>query len=214
MIGRLRGILVEKRPPELLVDVNGVFYEVQVPMTSIYRLPDVNNEITLHTHFAVNETAQQLFGFAGKRDRELFRVLIRVNGVGPKLGLAILSGMEADDIVRFVRDGNPEALVKVPGVGKKTAERLIIELRDRLKDWQSGDLPGSQPLRSANGSVVAVNESAFNERSLVAEAESALIALGYKPAHAVQVVMATQKEHQLERCEDLIRMALRSLAAV
>lgn len=210
MIGRLRGLLVEKRPPDLLVDVNGVFYELQVPMTSIYRLPDVDHEITLHTHFAVNETAQQLFGFADKRDRELFRALIRVNGVGPKLGLAILSGMEADDIVRFVRDDNPGALVKVPGVGKKTAERLIIELRDRLKDWQHRGAPTIGQVVAGNN-----NDSApFNDRSVLAEAESALIALGYKPAQAAQVVMATQKEHQLERCEDLIRLALRSLATV
>lgn len=210
MIGRLRGLLVEKRPPDLLVDVNGVFYEVQVPMTSIYRLPDVESEITLHTHFAVNETAQQLFGFADKRDRELFRALIRVNGVGPKLGLAILSGMEADDIVRFVRDDNPGALVKVPGVGKKTAERLIIELRDRLKDWQHSGVPVTGKQFEAESSEPAP----FNDRSVLAEAESALIALGYKPAQAAQVVMSTQKEHQLERCEDLIRLALRSLAAV
>src|SRR5690606_42137763 len=96
MLGRLRGILAERRPPELLVDVNGVYYEVQVPMTSIYRLPEVGSELTLHTHFSVSENLQQLFGFADKRDRELFRTLIKVSGVGPKLGLSILSGMEAD----------------------------------------------------------------------------------------------------------------------
>jgi Holliday junction DNA helicase RuvA len=210
LIGRLRGILVEKRPPDLLVDVNGVFYEVLVPMTSIYRLPDVDSEVTLHTHFAISETAQQLFGFADKRDRELFRTLIRVNGVGPKMGLAILSGMEADDIVRCVRDDDSGALVKVPGVGKKTAERLIIELRDRLKAWQHQGLP---PAGKPAGSK-STDAMPAADRSVVAEAESALIALGYKPAEAARVVMATQKEHQLERCEDLIRMALRSLAAV
>lgn len=210
MIGRLRGTLVEKRPPELLVDVNGIFYEVQVPMTSIYRLPDVDSEVLLHTHFAVNETAQQLFGFADRRDRELFRTLIRVNGVGPKLGLAILSGMEADDIVRCVRDDNPAALVKIPGVGKKTAERLIVELQDRFKDWQhSGAAPASKMSGPQTAELVP-----GDDRSIIAEAESALIALGYKPAEAARVIMTTQKQHQLERCEDLIRMALRSLAAV
>lgn len=208
MIGRLRGILVEKRPPDLLVDVNGVFYEVQVPMTSIYRLPDVDNEILLHTHFAISETAQQLFGFADKRDRELFRTLIRVNGVGPKMGLAILSGMEADDIVRCVRDDDSAALVKVPGVGKKTAERLIIELRDRLKAWEHQGLPAA----GKSDGPRAADSTPMQTQSVVAEAESALIALGYKPAEAARVVMTTQKEHQLERCEDLIRMALRSLA--
>lgn len=205
MIGRLRGILAEKHPPELLVDVNGVYYEVQVPMTSIYRLPDVGNELILHTHFAVSENLHQLFGFADKRDRELFRTLIKVSGIGPKLGLAILSGMEADDIVRHVRDANSAALVKVPGIGKKTAERLIVELKDRLKGWQLS--AGAAGVPGAAASVGSGDENA-----VLAEAESALIALGYKPAQAAQVVMATQKEHQLERSEDLIRMALRSLA--
>lgn len=206
MIGRLRGILVEKRPPDLLVDVNGVFYEVMVPMTSIYRLPDVNSEVVLHTHFAVNETAQQLFGFAEKRDRELFRTLIKVNSVGPKLALSILSGMEADDIVHFVREGNPNALVKVPGVGKKTAERLIIELRDRLKEW---DLPAGQ----TRGKTTTAAPAKSNDNAILVEAESALIALGYKPTQATQVVMSVFKANPVERSEDLIRLALRSLAS-
>lgn len=209
MIGRLRGILVEKRPPELLVDVNGVYYEVQVPMTSIYHLPDTNNEVVLHTHFVVQETAQQLFGFYDKKDRELFRTLIKVNGVGPKLGLAILSGMEASDIVRYVHAGDANALVKVPGVGKKTAERLVIELRDRLKDWHF-------PATTTNDGK-AVTDSGepvtISENALIAEAESALIALGYKPVQATKVVMAIQKEHQTARSEDLIRLALRSMVS-
>lgn len=209
MIGRLRGILAEKHPPELLVDVNGVYYEVQVPMTSIYRLPEVGSELTLHTHFSVSENLQQLFGFADKRDRELFRTLIKVSGVGPKLGLSILSGMEADDIVRHVQDENTSALVKVPGIGKKTAERLVVELRDRLKTWQLDQRDG-MPSVSHLGADSKDLET--DERHIIAEAESALIALGYKPAQAAQVVMATQKEHQLDRSEDLIRMALRSLA--
>lgn len=208
MIGRLRGILAEKHPPELLVDVNGVYYEVQVPMTSIYRLPDVGSEVVLHTHFAVSENLQQLFGFADKSDRELFRTLIKVSGVGPKLALSILSGMEADDIVRHVRDENTAALVKVPGIGKKTADRLVVELRDRLKSWQL-DQADSMAAPDAGPEQEALSK---DERYIIAEAESALIALGYKPAQAAQVVMATQREHQLERSEDLIRMALRSLA--
>jgi len=208
MIGRLRGILVEKRPPEILVDVNGVYYEVQVPMTSIYNLPDINNEVVLHTHFVVQETAQQLFGFYDKKDRELFRTLIKVNGVGPKLGLAILSGMEASDIVRYVHAGDTDALVKVPGVGKKTAERLVIELRDRLKDW---DFP-SPSSKHGKAETDSGEPGAISENALIAEAESALIALGYKPVQATKVVMAVQKEHQTERSEDLIRFALRSMA--
>ncbi len=206
MIGRLRGILVEKQPPDLLIDVGGVFYEVHAPMTSIYRLPDAGNEVILHTHFAVQETSQQLYGFFDKQDRELFRALIKVNGVGPKLGLAILSGMESSDIVRHVRDDNSAALVKVPGVGKKTAERLVIDLRDRLKSWEV-----SETLSESTSEIL--ESPAKGNDSIVAEAESALIALGYKPTQALQIVVAVQKQHQVERSEELIRLALRSLAS-
>ncbi|GAB1258998.1 Holliday junction branch migration protein RuvA [Aurantivibrio plasticivorans] len=208
MIGRLRGILVEKQSPELLIDVGGVHYEVLAPMTSIYQLPELNAEVTLHTHLSVSETAQQLYGFYDKRDRELFRTLIKVNGVGPKLGLAILSGMDTNDIVSCVKDNNLAALVKVPGVGKKTAERLLIELRDRLKDWQTTS-SGVMPENTLNDDQPTSDVAS----DIVAEAESALIALGYKPAQALQVVVATQKEHQAERSEELIRLALRSLAS-
>lgn len=210
MIGRLRGTLVEKQPPLLLIDVNGVFYEVLVPMTSLYRLPEPGHEVTLHTHFVVQETAQQLYGFYEKQDRELFRTLIKVNGVGPKMGLAILSGMEAGDIVRQVMDDNAGALVKVPGVGKKTAERLVIELRDRLADWQ-WTLPG----RDGTAVVGTHPQQPVAEptQDIAAEAESALIALGYKPAQAAQLIIATQKQHRVERSEELIRLALKSMAS-
>ncbi|MGI1678897.1 MAG: Holliday junction branch migration protein RuvA [Cellvibrionaceae bacterium] len=211
MIGRLRGILTEKHPPDLLIDVGGVFYEVHAPMTSIYRLPDTGNEVVVHIHLAVSETSQQLYGFSDKQDRELFRALIKVNGVGPKLGLAILSGMESSDIVRHVRDDNSAALVKVPGVGKKTAERLIIEMRDRLKAW---DVDGAE---NSDGSIKQeMGDDLISIRSktdIVTEAESALIALGYKPAQAMQLVSAAQKEHQVEKSEELIRLALRSVAS-
>jgi Holliday junction DNA helicase RuvA len=203
MIGRLRGILIEKQAPDILVDVQGVCYEVRLPMTSIYHLPDVGMEVILHTHLSVSETAQQLFGFVQQRDRLMFRELIKVNGVGPKMALAILSGMEADVIVRNVMDDNAKALVNVPGVGKKTAERLVIDLRDRLKTWQTA--PGST-------ATAAHSVARSNGDDVVAEAESALIALGYKPTQALQIVIAVQKEHQVDRSEELIRLALRSLA--
>ena len=203
MIGRLRGTLVEKQAPDILLDVQGVCYEVRLPMTSIYDLPDIGDEVILHTHLSVSETAQQLFGFVQQRDRALFRELIKVNGVGPKMALAILSGMEADDIVRNVMDNNAKALVNVPGVGKKTAERLVIDLRDRLKAWQS----------SSSSPTPATGKPAPVSHDIVAEAESALIALGYKPTQALQVVVAVKQEHQVERSEDLIRLALRSLAS-
>jgi Holliday junction DNA helicase RuvA len=133
MIGRLRGILVEKISPEILIECAGVGYEVTMPMTSIYALPELEQQATVYTHFVVREDAQLLYGFANKVERKLFRLLIKVNGVGPKLALAILSNMSADQFVSCVRHDDVNAIVKIPGVGKKTAERLLIEMRDRLK---------------------------------------------------------------------------------
>lgn len=201
MIGRLKGTLLEKQPPELLIDVHGVGYEVMAPMSTFYQLPAIGVEAVLHIHFSVSENAQQLFGFYDKDDRALFRQLIKVNGVGPKMALGIMSGMESDDFVRCVRDNNVAALVKVPGVGKKTAERLVIEMRDRLAAWQS-------PAPSVPGSPAALQKSASD---MVGEAESALIALGYKPPEAARAVSAVLKEHTVERCEELIRLALRGM---
>lgn len=205
MIGRLHGQLAEKQPPWLLIDVGGVGYEVQAPMTTFYRLPEVGAEVTLHTHFAVSENAQQLYGFADKRDRELFRTLIKVNGVGPKMAVAILSGMEADAIARCVMEDNSAALVKVPGVGKKTAERLIIELRDKLKDWEVPTLPLGE-LEAAS-----MQQAGGESGDMLGEAESALVALGYKPAEAAKVVARTARQHRVARSEELIRLALRSM---
>lgn len=205
MIGRLRGILVEKQPPYLLLDVMGVGYELQAPMTTFYRLPALGQEVVLHTHLSITENLHQLFGFAEQRDRSLFRTLIKVNGVGPKLAVAILSGMESDDIARCVRDNNVKALTKVPGIGQKTAERLVIELRDRLKNW---DLPQGDLL--AHGEIQAI----ASDNDMYAEAESALIALGYKPVDAAKMITAAAKQQPEARSEELIRMALRSLASV
>lgn len=133
MIGRLRGTLAEKQPPHLILDVNGLGYELEVPMTTLYRLPSVGEPITLHTHLVVREDAQLLYGFIGKRDRDFFRELIRLNGVGPKLALALMSSLEVDELVRAVSAQDTSALTKVPGVGKKTAERLLVELKDRFQ---------------------------------------------------------------------------------
>ena len=119
MIGRLRGTLAEKQPPHLILDVNGVGYEVEVPMTTLYRLPSVGEPVTLHTHLVVREDAHLLYGFAEKRERELFRELIRLNGVGPKLALALMSGLEVDELVRCVQAQDTSTLVKIPGVGKR-----------------------------------------------------------------------------------------------
>ena len=199
MIGRIHGVLLEKQAPTLLVDVQGVGYEVQAPMTTIYQLPALGELVTLHTHFVVREDAQLLYGFANQRERSLFRTLIKVNGVGPKLGLTILSGIETDDFVRCVRDNDTATLVRLPGVGKKTAERLLIEMRDRLKDWHvegASDLP--------------LMAAAAGNPDFAGEAESALIALGYKLQEAAKAISAVN-DGNAESSEVLIRLALKNM---
>jgi Holliday junction DNA helicase RuvA len=201
VIGRLRGTLAEKQPPHLLLDVNGVGYELEVPMTTLYRLPAVGEPLTLHTHLVVREDAHLLYGFFEKRERELFRELIRLNGVGPKLALALMSGLEVDELVRCVQAQDTAALVKVPGVGKKTAERLLVELKDRFKAWES--IPSIAPLVAEPQLAQAVS-SAEND------AVSALISLGYKPQEASRAVAAVKEDGMSS--EDLIRRALRGMA--
>ena len=201
MIGRLRGTLAEKQPPHLILDVNGLGYELEVPMTTLYRLPSVGEPLTLHTHLVVREDAQLLYGFAGKRERDFFRELIRLNGVGPKLALALMSSLEVDELIRCVQSQDTSALTKVPGVGKKTAERLLVELKDRFKAWES--IPSIAPLVVEPQLAQAVS-SAEND------AVSALISLGYKPQEASRAV-AVVKEDGLSS-EDLIRRALRGMA--
>ena len=200
MIGRIRGNLVHKQPPVILVEVGGVGYELQVPMTTLFQLPELGAEVSLVTHFVVREDAQLLYGFAQERDRALFRQLIKVSGVGPKLALTILSGMDSASFARCVQRDDISAL---PGVGKKTAERLLVEMRDKLKDWLGqldGELPSSGPAQSA----------APVDR--VADAEGALIALGYKPAEAARMVAAVNDD-SIENSEDLIRRALKSMVS-
>ena len=206
MIGRLQGTLIEKHAPEVLLDVQGVGYEVLVPMTTFYQLPEVGSQAILAIHFAVSETSQTLYGFYDRSDRELFRILIKVNGVGPKMALAILSGMNTNELVSCVVQDNVAALVKVPGVGKKTAECLIIDLRDKLKDWHHQQAPLGD-MEAANGS------RPIGSNDMLAEAESALVALGYKPAEAAKVVARVLKEQEVSRSEELIRLSLKSLAA-
>ena len=203
MIGRIRGNLVHKQPPVILVEVGGVGYELQVPMTTLFQLPELGAEVSLVTHFVVREDAQLLYGFAQVRDRALFRQLIKVSGVGPKLALTILSGMDSASFARCVQRDDISSLVALPGVGKKTAERLLVEMRDKLKDWLGqldGELPSSGPAQSA----------APVDR--VADAEGALIALGYKPAEAARMVAAVNDD-SVENSEDLIRRALKSMVS-
>lgn len=206
VIGRIRGVLVEKQPPEILVDAGGVGYEIQMPMSCFYQLPEEGEEVTICTHFVVREDAQLLFGFNNKHERHLFRELIKTNGVGPKLGLAILSGMSASQFIQCVEHEDTTTLVKLPGVGKKTAERLVVELKDRLKNWSSGDL--FTPATDA-----APMDSAVDAEMVTADAKeeaiSALVALGYKQVQAAKVVAQIATDDMSS--ESMIREALRSM---
>lgn len=201
MIGRLRGTLVHKHPPDILLEVGGVGYEIQVPMTTLFQLPPLGSEVSLVTHFVVREDAQLLYGFIDERDRRLFRQLIKVTGVGPKLALTILSGMDAGSFARCVQRDDISSLVALPGVGKKTAERLLVEMRDKLKDWFGA---GGAALGPAAG-----GEAAAPYNDIVADAEGALIALGYKPQEASRMVRAVNDD-SVTGSEDLIRRALKS----
>ena len=197
MIGRLRGILAEKKPPFLLLDVNGVGYELEAPMGTIFQLPEVGHEVTLHTHLAVRDDAHLLFAFATEAERTLFRTLIKVNGVGAKLALTILSGISADEFARCVHDSDTASLVRLPGVGKKTAERLIVEMKDRLDDWQPA------PVLPTGESVPAAAPAA----DAVKDAIAALVSLGYKPPEASRLISKLETDGM--ESEEIIRAALK-----
>jgi len=194
MIGHIHGRLVQKQPPLLLIDVGGVGYEIEAPMTTIYRLPELGGDIHLYTHLVVREDAHLLFGFATTEERRLFRTLIKVNGVGARMALTILSGIEADEFAQCIQDGDAARLVRLPGIGRKTADRLIVEMRDRLSDWEP-----------AAGSGTA---AAGTQEDPAAEAVSALIALGYKPQEASRFVHAVAEAGMSS--EAIIREALKT----
>jgi len=198
MIGFLRGVLIDKQPPGLLLDVQGVGYEVEAPMTTFYDLPPVGENVALFTHLAVREDAHTLYGFSKASDRSLFRSLIKVNGVGARLALTILSGMPANQFALCVQAGDTAALVKLPGVGKKTAERLVVEMRDKLTDWSGG--AGVAGVLSATPAPDVLNP--------VEEAVSALMALGYKAHEASRLVRAIDARDL--STEDIIRAALQA----
>ncbi len=195
MIGFLRGRIISKQPPLLLVDVRGVGYELEAPMTTFYALPEVGNEVELLTHLVVRDDAHLLFGFASEAERGLFRALIKVNGVGARLALTILSGIEAAEFARCIQNNDAARLTALPGVGKKTAERLIVEMRDRLEARPEVAATGAGPARDPAGDPVA-------------DAVSALIALGYKPPEAGRLVRAVAGDNA--SAEVLIRQALRN----
>lgn len=189
MIGRLHGNLLEKNPPQILIDVSGVGYEVDVPMSTFCNLPEVGGELTLHTHFVVREDAQLLYGFATLAERAVFRALIKISGVGPKIALALLSGITVDQLKDAVDRGETGLLTKVPGIGKKTAERLVLELKDKLAG--TGAATAAVPTSGARADVAA-----------------ALIALGYSEREAAA---ATKKLPEDCTVNDGLRLALKSL---
>ncbi len=195
MIGRISGILIEKKPPQLIVDCNGVGYELEAPMTTIWSLPELNERVSLYTHLAIRDDAHLLYGFSSDSERGLFRALLKVNGVGTKMALVILSGMDADAFATCVQAGDTARLTALPGVGKKTAERLIVEMRDRVAPASDGSLGagGRAPQRA----------------DAAGDAVSGLIALGYKPQDASKYVHAIECDGLSS--EAIIREVLKNL---
>jgi len=200
MIGFLKGVLLHKQPPHIVLDVHGVGYELEAPMATFYDLPEEQSETALFTHLVVREDAQLLYGFSDRSQRDLFRSLLKVNGVGPRVGLAILSTLSASQFVQCVKQQDALTLTSVPGIGKKTAERMLIDMRDRIDGL---DLEESESLNSEDSSRETYQDP-------IGDAIGALIALGYKQADANRVVKAV--EEQSEGRDDLIRNALQMLS--
>jgi len=191
MIGRLRGILAAKQPPWLLIDVGGVGYEVETPMSTFYDLPEVGREVTLCTHYAAKEDSVALYGFLREAERHLFRSVQKVSGIGAKTALAVLSGVSVDEFARLVQGGDIAALTRIPGIGKKTAERIVVELRDRAADFASGSSAIGMPGADATS-----------------EATVALQQLGYKPVEAAR--MAREAAADGDEVAVIIRKALQA----
>lgn len=191
MIGRLRGTLLEKQPPWMVVDVAGVGYELEASMTTLVAMPGTGEPVSLYTHLAIREDAHLLYGFAREQERSLFRALIKVNGIGPRLALGILSGMDEEAFVRCVMDDDVKALTRLPGVGKKTAERLIIEMRDRFPHWE-------QPGELAIGTRDPTGSVSSGGTDPVADAEAALVSLGYKPTEAARMLVGLETSGSTE----------------
>jgi Holliday junction DNA helicase RuvA len=190
MIGRLKGYLVEKTPPFILLDAQGVGYEIEVPMTTFFNLPEVGSEITLLTHLVVREDAHLLFGFATPTERQMFRQLIKINGIGAKVALSILSSIESNELANAIKTDDTNMLIKIPGIGKKTAERLVLELKDKLKDL---DVTKSSKILVTN----------------IDDIENALISLGYSNRDAAIAIKSLPDSISIN---DGIRQALKSLA--
>ena len=196
MISRLSGTLVSKHPPLLVIDVNGVGYEVEAPLSVFYDLPEIGKPLVLLTHLSITDTAHTLYGFASEAERTLFRQLLKISGIGAKLALTILSGASSAELAQYVADRDTAALTRLPGIGKKTAERIIIELRDKL-----GDLPDPVGVLPGGGAPAAGGSAV--------EAKNALAALGYKPQEASRMVQAVARPEM--ETEEIIRLALQAM---
>lgn len=195
MIGQVRGVILEKKPPQLIVDVQGIGYEIDAPMSTFFQLPEVGKTVQLFTHFTVREDAHQLFGFYTKDERQLFRTLLKVNGVGPRLALTILSSVKVEGFVQAVIHNDVDSLTKIQGIGKKTADRLLIEMRDKLSEWSHQ----SQLTHTPNQV----------RHQIIQDAISALITLGYKQPEANRYV--TKIDDGKLSSEELIKRALREM---
>lgn len=199
MISKIIGFIEEKTTHSVLINLNGLCYELEIPITTSFSLPEKGQKVELFTHFVVREDAQLLYGFLSKQDRDMFRVLIKVNGVGPKLGIAILSGLDSTALSKCVLNDEVSTLVKLPGIGKKTAERLLIELRDKVKDLGE----------NVNNEGELAQAPMSYETSIQEEAESALVSLGYRPQDAAKAIK--QAKHADQSLESLIKVALKSM---
>lgn len=200
MIGKIRGIILEKQPPQLVVDVQGVGYEIDAPMSTFYQLPEVGQEVNLFTHYVVREDAHLLFGFYTQAERHLFRTLLKVNGVGPRLALTVLSSATPEMFVQSILNNDTASLVRLPGVGKKTAERLVVEMRDKLSGWTQA--------KTGEGATLAKHDDPRHQ--VVQDAVAALMSLGYKQQEANRFV--TKSDDGVSGSEELIRRALREMA--
>lgn len=200
MIGRLQGKVAEKQPSWVIVDVQGVGYEVDLPLSVFAGLPAVDAAVTLWIHQVIREDANLLYGFIRLEDRQLFRELIKVSGIGPKVGLAIMSAMDSRQLLQAIQHEDLQALTRIPGIGKKTAERLLVDLKDRLKCWQPQQMA---KLELPTGALLP-------ETDPRAEAEAALVSLGYKPVEATRAISAVEAPGM--DTQELIRAALKGLA--
>lgn len=199
MIALISGILLEKHPPSLVVEINGIGYELEAPMTTFYELPEPGESLNLFTHFVVREDAQLLYGFSQRRQRDLFRSLLKVSGIGPRVGLAILSGMSAEEFLRCMINEDLNRLTCIPGIGRKTGQRLLVEMRDRILKQAEGEQWDEAVVNGSN---------TVDHRS---DAINALESLGYKSAHAQQAVAKIETDDLTS--EEIIRQALRNLGS-